>query len=66
MPQVKRKVINQKAVYEELQQIDDYFPKYHITILIGYLMQRKGGGIIPNRQFGMGVYIRIVQIMVLE
>jgi len=66
MHQVKRKVINQKAVYEELQQIVDHFPKYHIPILIGYLMQKWGGGIIPNRKLGMGVYIRIVQIMVLE
>jgi len=29
-------------------------------------MQKCGGGIIPNRQLGMGVYIRIIQMMVLE
>jgi hypothetical protein len=35
MHQVRRKVMIQNTVYEELQQVFDHFPKYHMKILLG-------------------------------
>jgi hypothetical protein len=54
------------SLYEELEQVFDYFPRYHIKILLGDLMQKGGERIVSNRQLGMRVYIGIVMIMVLE
>ena len=63
--QVKRNVMNQKRVYDELKHIEDHFPKYRIKILLRHFNVKVGEGIIPNRQLGMTAYIRIVKIMVL-
>jgi len=30
------------SLYEELEQVFDYFPRYHIKILLGDLMQKGG------------------------
>jgi hypothetical protein len=54
------------SFYEELEQVFDHFPKYHMKIVLEILMQNGGGRILSNRQSGMRVYIRIVMIMALE
>jgi hypothetical protein len=50
--------------YKELEQVFDYFPKY-MKILSGD-SNAKQGKIFSGRQFGMKVYMKIAQIMVLE
>jgi hypothetical protein len=55
-----------ESFYEELKQVFlNYFPKYHIKILLRDF-NAKVGGKNTNRQFGVGVYISILMIMVLE
>ena len=34
MHQAKKKVMSQKSFYEELEQVFDHFPKYHIKMLL--------------------------------
>ena len=51
--------------YEELEQLFDHFPK-HMKILLGILIQSSGERIFSNRKLRVGVYVRIVMIMVLE
>ena len=53
------------SFYEELEQVFDHFPRYHMKILL-MLMQKWGERIFSNRQLGTRVYIRIVMIMELE
>ena len=36
------------SVYEELEQVFDHFPKYHMKILLGDLMQNWGERIFSN------------------
>ena len=50
--------------YEELEQIFDHFPRYHMKILL-MLMQKWGERIFSNRQLGTRVYIRVVMIILL-
>ena len=38
--------------YKELGQVSDYFPKYHMEILLEILMQNLGDRIFSNRQLG--------------
>ena len=66
MHQVRRKDNSEDSFYEELEQDFDHFPKYHINILVGDLMQNWGERISSNQHLGMRVYIRIETIMVLE
>ena len=54
------------SFYEELEQVFEHFPKYHMKILLGDLTQKWGERIFSNRQLGMRAYIRIVMIMVLD
>jgi hypothetical protein len=42
MHQVRRKVMIQKTVYEELQQVFNHFPKYHMKILLGDFNKKIG------------------------
>jgi exonuclease III len=35
MHQPRRKVIIQNSFYEELQQVSEHFPQYHMKILVG-------------------------------
>jgi exonuclease III len=35
MHQLRRKVMIQKSFYEELEQVVDHIPKYHMKILLG-------------------------------
>ena len=50
--------------YEELEQVFDHFPRYHMKILLGDFNSKEGERIFSNRQLGMRVYIRIVMIKV--
>jgi hypothetical protein len=54
------------SFYEELEQLFDHCPQYHMKILLEISMQNGGERIFSNRQLGMRVYIRIVMMMVLE
>jgi hypothetical protein len=54
------------SFYEELKQVFDHFPRYHMKILLGDFNAKVGERICSNRQLGMRVYIRIVTIMELE
>ena len=55
------------SFYEDLEQVVFYyFPKYHMKILLGDLMQGWRERILSNRQLGMRVYTKIAMIMVLE
>jgi len=42
MHQVRRNVMSQKIVYEELEQVFYHFPKYHMKILLGYFNAKVG------------------------
>jgi len=50
--------------YKELEQVLDHFPKCPMEIVRKY--ECKIEKIFSNEQLRMGVYIRIVMIMVLE
>jgi hypothetical protein len=51
------------SFYEELEQVFDHFPKYHMKILLGGFNAKVGERIFSNQQLGMRVYIRIITIM---
>ena len=50
--------------YEELEQVFNHFPKYHMKILLGDFNAKVGRKTFSNQQLGMRVYISIVMIMV--
>ena len=52
-------------MYEDLEQVFDNSPKYHMKIILGDF-NSKEGRIFSNRQLGMRLYIRLVMIMGLE
>ena len=54
------------SFYEELEQVFDHFPKYHMKIILGNFNEKVGNRIFSNQQLGMRVYIRTVMVMVLE
>jgi hypothetical protein len=54
------------SIYEELGQIFYHFYTYHMEILLGDFNAKMGETVFSIRQLGMGVYIRIIIIMVLE
>ena len=54
------------SFYEELEQVIDHFPRYHMKILLGDFNAKVGKSIFSKRQLGMRVYIRILTIMELE
>ena len=53
-------------LYEELEQVFDHFPKYHMKILLVEFNAKVGRENIFKPTMGMRGYIRIVMIMVLE
>ena len=59
-------MIQKTVFYEELEQVFDNFPRYHMKLLLGDFKAKRGERIFSNRQLGMRVYIRIVMRMVLE
>jgi hypothetical protein len=79
-PSEKKSDDPKDSIYEELEQVFDHSPEYHIKILLGDLnakvwredifkpisMQKWGERIFSSRLSGKRVYIRIVMIMVLE
>jgi len=55
------------CLYKEIEQVFFYhFPRYHIKMLLGDLIQNWEDGILSSRKLGRRVYIRIVMIVVLE
>jgi hypothetical protein len=54
------------SFYEELGQVFNNFPEYHMDILLTYFNANWQERIFSNQQLGMIFYIRIVMIMVLE
>ena len=55
------------SFYDELEQVFDHFPRYHMKILLGDFNAKVGRErIFSNRQLGRRVYIRIVTKMELE
>jgi hypothetical protein len=52
--------------YEKFEQDFDHFPKYYVKILLRDFNAKMGRENIFKRQFGMGIYNRIVMIMMLE
>ena len=52
------------SFYEELEQVFDYFPKYHMKILLGDF--NWGGRMFSSQQLDTRVSIRIVMIMGLD
>ena len=59
-------MIQMTVFYEQLEQVLDHLPKYHMEIWLGDFNAKWGGRIFSNRQLGMRVYIRIVKTIVLE
>ena len=57
---------SKESFYEEVEQVFDHFPKYHMKILLGDFEAKVGGENIFNQLWGMRVYNRIVMIMVVE
>ena len=49
---MRRKIIIQRQFYEELQQVLEHFPKYHIKILLGNFNEKLGKGDICKRTIG--------------
>jgi hypothetical protein len=67
MHQERRKVMIQKRdFYEELEQVFDHFPKYHMNILLGDFNAKVGRENIFKLVVGNGVCIRIIMLMELE
>ena len=58
-------MIQKDSFYEELKQVFDHFPNYHMKIILGDFNARRER-ILLNQQLEMRVYIRIVMIMGLE
>jgi len=54
------------SFYEELEQVFNHFPKYHMKILLGDFNAKVGREIFSKQQLEIRVYIKIVMIIVLE
>jgi len=54
------------SFYEEFEQDFNHFPKYHVKNLLRDFNTKIRRENIFKRQLGMGIYIRILMIMVLE
>jgi len=54
------------CLYKEMEQVFYHFPRYHMKMLLGDLIQNWEDGILSNQKLGRRVYIRIVMIVVLE
>jgi hypothetical protein len=49
--------------YEELEQVFDQFPRYHMKILMGHINAKIGREDILKPIIGMRVYVKPVMIM---
>jgi hypothetical protein len=65
-PSAERSDGSKESFFEELEQVFDHFPKYHMTVLLVDVDAKEGKVTFSIRQLGMRVYIRIVTIMVIE
>jgi hypothetical protein len=54
------------SFYEELEQVFNHFPKYHMKILLGDFNAKVGRERFSKQQLEMRVYIKIVVITVLD
>ena len=54
------------SFYEELEQVFDHFPKYHMKMLLGDLMQKWGKRKFSSQQLDRRVFNSIVMIMGLD
>jgi hypothetical protein len=54
------------SFYEELEQMFDHFPKYHMKILLGDYNAKLGKEDIFKSTIGRRVYMKVVMIMGLE
>jgi len=67
MHQVRKKSDKSKdSFYEELEQVFDHFPKYHMKMLLGDFNAKVAERIFSSQQLDRRVSIRIVMIMGLE
>jgi hypothetical protein len=55
---------SEDGIYEELEQVSNHFPKYHMKILLGDFKSKVREIIFSNQKLGMRVDIMIVMIMV--
>ena len=65
-PSEEKSEESKDSFYEELEQDFDHFPKYHMKILLGDLVQKWGERLFSNQQLDRRVSIRIVMIMELD
>ena len=64
-PSEEKSVDSKDSFHEELGQVFEHFPKYHMKFLLGdfnAIMEM----IFSNRKLGKRIHIRIVIIMLLE
>ena len=54
------------SFYDELEQVFDYFPKYHMNMLLGDINAKVGRENIFKPTIGQKISIRIVMIMGLD
>ena len=65
-PSEEKSEESRDSFYEELEQVFYHFPKYHMEILLGDLVQKWGERLFSNQQLDRRVSIRIVMIMELD
>ena len=52
--------------YEEIEEVLDLFPNYHMKILLRDFIVNWGERTFSNRQMRMRIYLRAVVVLVLE
>ena len=66
-PSKEKSEESKDSFYEELEQVFDHFPKYHMKILLGDFNAKMGRErVFSNQQLDRRVSIRIVMIMELD
>ena len=65
-PSEEKSVDSKDSFHEELEQVFEHFPKYHMKFLLGDFNAIRRGRIFSNRKLGKRIHIRIVIIMLLE
>ena len=65
-PSEEKSEESKESFCEELEQVFDHFPKYHMKILLGDFNAKVGRRVFSNQQLDRRVSIRIVMIMELD
>ena len=65
-PSEEKSEESKDSFYEELEQVLDHFPKYHMKMLLGDFNAKWGERIFSSQQLDRRVSIRIVIIMGLD